>query len=98
MMDTITLTIPTAWLEGVSLDQEELRQALKLGLSQLRQQQSLPEASQRVIQTLLNTGRVRPLASLPPSNSAANIERQPPPVLAGPPTSHILIAQRRGEE
>ena len=38
MEETVQLTIPARWLEELSIDEDELRQAVMLGLSQLRQQ------------------------------------------------------------
>jgi hypothetical protein len=96
-MNTITLTIPSNWLEGETLSQDELRQALKIGLAQLRQQQITQETEARVVQAFLNTGRVRHLSTVLPDSEESNAERQPPPELPGPPVSEILIAQRRGE-
>ena len=96
-METITLTIPTDWLKGQTLNQDELRQALQLGLDQLHRQQSVQERAENVIEALLSTGRVRHLTSLPREVETTPVERQPPPTLSGPPLSDILIAQRRGE-
>ena len=36
MENTVQLTIPAQWLEELSIDQDELRQALMLGLAKLR--------------------------------------------------------------
>ena len=96
-MNTITLTIPADWLEGETPSQDELRQALKIGLAQLRrQQQARPESAEVVIQALLKTGRVSHLTT-GGSDDMTTAERQPPPTLPGPLVSDILIAQRRGE-
>ena len=46
-MNSITLTIPPDWLDGMSIDQDGLRQALKLGLVQLRQQQAAQQAARK---------------------------------------------------
>jgi hypothetical protein len=94
-MDTITVTIPSDWLEGESLSQDELRQALKLGLTQLRQQ-SAEHTPERVIQALLRTGQVKHLSAKLVDDEGQDSERQAPPSLPGPPVSEILIAQRRG--
>ncbi len=96
-MDTITLTIPSDWLEGITLSQNELRQALKLGLTQIHHQQSAQDTANRVIQVLLSTGRVRRLSVSPVDSEETEANREPPPTLPGPPVSEILIAQRRGE-
>lgn len=96
-MDTITLTIPADWVEDLNLDQEVLRQALKLGLSQLRQQQMVQEDVSRVVQVLVSTGKIRHLAVTLVDETEMIPNRQPPPTLPGPPVSDILIAQRRGE-
>jgi hypothetical protein len=42
---TITVTIPASWLEDGRIGQEELREALILGLTQLRQQQAARAAA-----------------------------------------------------
>lgn len=99
-MDTavITLTIPSVWLEGIAPTPDELQRALKLGLDQLRQQQTAQDST-RVVHALLRTGRISRLPL--PADAAqddANSVRQPPPTLPGPALSDILIAQRRGEQ
>jgi hypothetical protein len=91
MAKTTTITIPTSWLEGHELDEQEIYLALQLGLEQLRQQRT-SETATKTVQALLSTGIVRHLAAAPPSGV-----RQEPPVLPGPPVSEILISQRRGE-
>lgn len=96
-MDTITLTIPADWVEGETLDQEALRQALKLGLIQLRQQQAVQETVNHVVQVLLRTGRIKHLSATLVDGAEVSHDRQPPPTLPGPPVSEILIAQRRRE-
>jgi hypothetical protein len=96
-MNSITLTIPPDWLEGMSIDQDGLRQALKLGLVQLRQQQAARHTTERVIQVLLNTGRIKRLSAALVEDEGVDTERQTPPSLPGLPVSEILIAQRRGE-
>ena len=94
-MEYITLKIPPDWLEGLSLDRNKLRQALMLGLAQLRRQQATQETDDRAVQVLLDTGRVRRLDI--PSPERVGGDRQPPPTVPGPPVSEILIAQRRGD-
>ena len=79
------------------MDQEELRQALMLGLAQLRQRQADADTTVHVIQALLKTDRIRHLSAKLVESNGADAERQEPPVLPGPPVSEILIAQRRGE-
>ncbi len=96
-MNPITLTIPPDWLEGMSIDQDGLRQALKMGLIQLRQQQTAQHTTKRVVQVLLSTGRIRRLSATLVQDEGVDIERQTPPTLPGLPVSEILIAQRRGE-
>jgi len=96
-MDTITLKIPADWLEGLSIDQDGLRQALMLGLAQLRQQQIAQDTTVRVVQVLLGTGRVRHLSPSLLESKGVDTDRQAPPTLPGLPVSEILIAQRRGE-
>jgi len=97
MENTIVLTIPAYWLKELSIDQDELRQALMLGLAQLRQQRAAQEVSDRVAQVLLSTGRAHRLSSALVEETEPHVERQKPPVLPGPPVSEILVAQRRGE-
>jgi len=96
-MNTITLTIPTEWLEGLSLNPNELRQALKLGLAQMRQQQAVQDIAPRVIQALLSTGRISHLPDSALEDQQTTPDRQEPPTLPGPPVSEILIFQRRGK-
>jgi hypothetical protein len=97
MNDTVTLTIPAHWLQELGVGQDELRQALRLGLVQLRQQRSAQDISARVVQVLLSTGRVRHLSVTPGADREPLAGRQEPPVLPGPSVSEVLIAQRRGE-
>jgi hypothetical protein len=78
------------------LSQDELRHALKLGLIQLRQQQSSPDTTGRVIQALLHTGQVNHLSARLVDEEGLDAVRQAPPTLPGPEVSEILIAQRRG--
>jgi hypothetical protein len=94
---TITLTIPSDWLKGETVDQDELRKALILGLAQLRQGQTDSNVAQQAIQALLSTGRVRHLSAALVQDEKPDADRQPPPELPGPPVSEILIAQRRGD-
>jgi hypothetical protein len=89
----ITITVPSAWLE--SLDEDDLRTALHLGLAQIRQQRDDLARTNQVIQVLRNTGRIHHLS--PPAPEPPERERQPPPALPGMPVSEILIAHRRGE-
>lgn len=97
MEHTITVTIPSDWLEGQPVDQDELRQALMLGLVQLRQRQAAPNTALQVVQALLSTDRIRHLSAGLVESEGADADRQVPPVLPGKPVSDILIAQRRGE-
>jgi IS4 transposase len=97
MERTITLTIPSNWLQGWTVDQEELRQALMLGLTQLRQRQTALDTTRQVVQALLSTGRVRHLSAAFIEDERADAGRQAPPTLPGLQVSEILIAQRRGE-
>jgi hypothetical protein len=97
MEPTVTITIPSSWLGNRTLDQSELRRALQLGLTQLRQQRVKDEATVQVVQALLNTRRIRHLAVPLAEGEERETGRQEPPTLPGPPASEILIAQRRGE-
>ena len=97
MEHTITLTIPSEWLEGQPVDQDELRQALMLGLVQLRQRQAALNTAVQVVQVLLSTDRIRHLSAGLVESEGTDADRQVPPELPGPPVSDILIAQRRGE-
>ena len=98
-MDTtvVSVTIPSGWLEGLNLNEDELRQALELGLAQLRQQQATPDVTSRIIQALLSTGQVAHLSMVSFIDEAPDADRQLPPTLPGTPVSEIIIAQRRGE-
>jgi len=93
MEPSVTLTIPSSWLEGRTWDQAELRRALQLGLAQLRRQRSIDQT----VQAMLSTGRIRHLAFLAAEYAEPEAGRQEPPALPGPPVSEILMAQRRGE-
>jgi len=95
-METITVSIPSDWIQGTGLDRNGLREVVRLGLRQWRQQQP-QDANARVIQTLLATGRVKHLASALVESAAPDDARQAPPTLPGPAVSEILVAQRRGE-
>jgi hypothetical protein len=97
MEHTITLTIPSDWLEGQPVDQDELRQALMLGLVQLRQRQAAPNTALPVVQVLLSTDRIRHLSARLVESEGTEADRQVPPVLPGKPVSDILIAQRQGD-
>lgn len=91
---TTTITIPSSWLGDQDVNQDELYQALQLGLAQLRQQRA---AQHKVVQALLKTGRVQRLTAVKADDEESQVARQAPPTLPGPPVSEILIAQRRGE-
>jgi hypothetical protein len=95
MERTVTLTIPSDWLKEDTLDQNELRQALMLGLAQLRQKDAL-DVHEQTIQVLSNTGRIRHLSTSLIAQEGQD-KRQSPPVLPPPLVSEVLIAQRRGE-
>jgi hypothetical protein len=97
MEHTVTLTIPSDWLKEDAPDQDELRQALMLGLAQLRQQKGSLDVSRQTVQILLGTGRIRHLSASLVADKGQGNERQPPPILPDPPVSEVLIAQRRGE-
>jgi hypothetical protein len=92
----LEVTIPAEWVRELAIDQDELRQALMLGLAQLRRQREDQDVAHRAVQVLLSTGRVRRLPSVPNDGEPA-AERRKPPKLPGMPLSEILIAQRRGE-
>jgi hypothetical protein len=97
-METITVSIPSDWIQGTGLDRNGLREVVMLGLRQWRQQHP-QETNARVIQTLLGTGRIKHLAPLLVESESAALDdaRQTPPILPGPTVSEILVAQRRGE-
>jgi len=97
MDNTVMLTIPARWVQELAINQDELRQALMLGLAQLRQQQTQQDTNAQVVQALLSTGRVRRLSAALLKEAEPYTDRQSPPVLPGPPVSEILIAQRRGD-
>jgi hypothetical protein len=95
-METITVSIPSDWIQGTGLDRNGLREVVMLGLRQWQQQQP-QEINTRVIQTLLGTGRIKHLAPSPDDSVPPEDARQTPPILPGPTVSEILVAQRRGE-
>jgi hypothetical protein len=92
------LPILTQWSDELSISPSELRQALMLGLAQLRRQQAEQDVSDRIIQALLDTGLVHHLTVPLPEGIEPTEERQEPPTLSGPLVSEIIIAQRRGEQ
>ncbi len=96
MEGTIVLTIPKQWLKGRTVNQDDLRQALHLGLEMLPQKTTAQEDTAQVIQVLLRTGRIQHLPTVL-SETEATAQRQTPPTLPGAPVSEILVAQRRGE-
>ncbi len=96
MESNIVITIPNQWLGNRAVSQDELRQALRLGLELLRRQTPPQENATRVIQVLLRTGKVQHLAASDVETEASG-PRQIPPTLTGAPVSEILVAQRRGE-
>lgn len=95
-METVTVSIPSDWVQGMGLDPNGLREVMRLGLRQWRQQQP-HDINARVIRTLLGTGRVKHLMASLVEVAAHDEMRQAPPTLPGPAVSEILIAQRRGE-
>jgi hypothetical protein len=96
-MEIITVRIPSDWIQGTGLDRNGLREVVMLGLRQWRQQHP-QEINTRVIQTLLDTGRIKHLAPSLAESAASEDARQTPPTLPGPTVSEILVAQRQGEQ
>ena len=97
-MEPVVVTIPPELVEELNInDPERLRQALILGLEQLRAERGQLSKSQ-LISALLETGHVRSLdpALVTPYEQSPSSARQEPPVLDGPPVSEIIIEQRRG--
>ena len=95
-METITVSIPSDWIQGTGLDRNGLREVVMLGLQQWRQQHP-QDANARVIQTLLATSRIKHLVPSLVESAVPDDARQAPPTLPGPAVSEILVAQRRGE-
>ena len=95
-METITVSIPADWIQGMGLDRNGLREVVMLGLRQWRQQHP-QDSNARVIQALLGTGRIKHLATSLVEIPEPDDARQTPPTLPGPAVSDILVAQRRGE-
>jgi len=95
-METITVSIPSDWIQGTGLDRNGLREVVMLGLRQWRQQQP-QDINARVIQTLLATGRIKHLAPALVECAAPDDTRQAPHTLPVPAVSEILVAQWRGE-
>jgi hypothetical protein len=94
-MDTLTIRIPAEWLQGMSLNADDLREVVSLGLGQLRQKQATENGNARIVEALVATGRVRKWSVEPLQDTTA--ERQPPPTLPGVSLSEVIVAQRRGE-
>jgi hypothetical protein len=100
ILDTVAemdLPIITQWSKELSIRPSELRQALMLGLGELRRQQAEQDLSERIVQALLDTGLAEHLTEPLPEGIEPRAERQEPPTLPGPLASEIIIAQRRGE-
>jgi hypothetical protein len=95
-METITVSIPSDWVQGTGLDRNGLLEVVRLGLRQWQQQQP-QDVNVKVIQTLLATGRIKHLAPTLVEKAVPDNARQAPPTLPGPSVSEILVAQRRGE-
>lgn len=91
----VTMTIPSDWIRDIN--QDDLREALYIGLAQLRRQRGDPQIAAQVAQALLRTGRVAHLSRSSAADKTSPADRQPPPTIAGMTVSDILIAQRRGE-
>lgn len=90
-METIQVQVSAELARQLRPYARQLPQILELGLRQIEQQ----SAEDKVSQTLTKTGFIQHLAA--EEIDEPDAPRQPPPVLPGPPTSEILIAQRRGE-
>lgn len=96
MESTVVLTIPKHWLGGRVVNQDDLRQALRLGLDMLQSRSTSQKNTMQVIQVMLRTGRIQHLPAIPIEAETIG-RRQTPPTLPDTPVSEILIAQRRGE-
>jgi hypothetical protein len=83
-------------LDDLAIDPSRLRQALRLGLAQLQEQQQDQDISRQAVEVLLSTGRARRLPASP-EDDEPRPPRRKPLKLPGTPVSEILIAQRRGE-
>ena len=94
MENTVQITIPAEWLEGLALDEDELRVAIRIGLRELRRRQAMADTDNPVLKALLSTELVSRLTVPPPESIEPAAERQLPLKLPGPPVSEILIAQR----
>jgi len=97
VMDTLTIRIPADWLQGMSLDPDDLREVVSLGLGQLRQKQAAENGNAQIVEALVATGRVRRWSVGPLENEDPRSERQTAPTLPGPSLSETIVAQRRGE-
>jgi hypothetical protein len=77
MSETIQLTIPRQWVQDLSLDQEQLRQALMLGLAQLQKQnKDIVLHRQQIRETLLAAGLSLPAVNVPPVAPPLTAKRQ----------------------
>ena len=93
-METVTIDVPAELVQG--LDQDKLREALVLGLTQMRQQSAEHRVNTRMLEVLIGTRRVRHWSEVPSEASTTPYQRQPPPTLPDPSVSDTIIAQRRG--
>lgn len=97
-MDTITISIPTAWLANSSPDQEELRQALKLGLAQLKRQKKTASHRRLVRDKLIEAGlsitRSGDLAGLEKPLSAERRKELAARFAEGGALSDVIIEER----
>jgi hypothetical protein len=97
MMDTVTIHMPADWLQGMSLNQEDLREVVSLGLEQLHRKQGAANGNAQIVEALMATARVRHWTVASLEVEATGAGRQPPPAVPGPSLSETIIAQRRGE-
>jgi len=99
-MDTINISIPADWLPEQRPSPAELREALRLGLKQLRRQQSdLQQHRERVGMILAEAGLAQPQldrTAAPPLSPEQRRKLAQRAAAAGP-LSEVIIADRAGD-
>lgn len=97
-MNTINLTIPADWLDGATLSTNELRQALKLGLAQLKEQSTgVAEHRRQLQQAMIAVGLSLPTSDALPNTPPISSERRQELAqrfAVGEPLSELIIKER----
>jgi hypothetical protein len=96
-METIDISIPTDWLPEQRPSPAELREAIRLGLAQLRRQQTEQRQHRiRVQQALVEAGLAQPQSETAASDPLTPERRRKlaKQAAAGGPLSEVIIADR----